>query len=233
MAREYERRYGQGFITFHNPIDSQFWKRYQRSDYKLGKQITLLYAGRIGIGIDRSLETIARAVEQLNKRRDIAVKFVLQTKEMPKWVDNYPCTIHQDFVAYDDLPKVFAEADLLILPYDFSRKAHKYIKYSMPTKAPEYMMSGTPVVIFGPEETAVIKYARKYNCAKIVTENNINALAVAITELINNEPSRIQLAENAKMVAAKYHDALDIRKNFRQLMAALVAKPVISKVIDY
>src|SRR5690606_12170977 len=154
MAVEYKRRYGHEFNVFHNHIDLDFWKKFQRKDYVLADEPTILYAGRVGMGINESLEIMAQAVGLLNQELNISLKFVLQVSEKPDWTRKYPWVEFREFVAYNDLPQKFAQADFLYLPYDFSPSSIKFIKYSMPTKAPEFMVSGTPIIIFAPKETA-------------------------------------------------------------------------------
>ena len=180
MAREYKTRYNKDFVTFHNTIDIAFWKKYQRSEYELKDQPTILYAGRIGLGIETSLELIARAIQIVNAELNISVRFILQTQGKPLWINNYKNVEHNSFVQYNDLPKVFSETDFLLLPYDFSPESIKYIRFSMPTKAPEYMVSGTPIIIFAPEETTIVRYAEKGEWAQVIKDNNVNAIAQAI-----------------------------------------------------
>ena len=222
MAREYKIRYNKNFITFHNTIDIEFWKKYQRKSYELSNSPTILYAGRIGLGIETSLELIARAIEQVNEELKISVKFILQTKGKPLWINNYKSVVHNSFVSYDDLPRIFAEADFLLLPYDFSQRSIKYIRYSMPTKAPEFMISGTPIIIFAPEVTATVKYAKKYEWAKVITENNISEISGAIKQLIENKELRQQIAQNAIKIAEKNHNSIDITNQFRKVILSLV-----------
>jgi glycosyltransferase involved in cell wall biosynthesis len=222
MSEAYKKRYGKDFTPFHNPIDIEFWKKYQRNSYEIGDSPTLLYAGRLGIGIDTSLELIAKAVELVNKNLGLKMKFIIQAKEKPLWSINYDFVEHRSFVAYDDLPKVFAEADFLVLPYDFSPKSIQFIGYSMPTKASEYMISGTPVIIFSPEQTALVSYARKYNWAKIVTDSNIDVLSQSITSLIQNKSERQKLAETAIKIAENNHSSLKVRHDFMSTLASLM-----------
>src|SRR5690606_36011641 len=144
----------------------------------------LLYAGRVGLGIQKSLITIAKAIGQVNKELDLNIKFVLQTAEKPSWTEDFPHVLHSSIVAYDELPRMFSAADFLILPYDFSRKSIKYIQFSMPTKASEYMASGTPIIVFAPEATAIAKYAHEYGWADVVTENDTTTLAEALKNLV-------------------------------------------------
>jgi glycosyltransferase involved in cell wall biosynthesis len=222
MAHEYKTRYDKHFITFHNPINIEFWKNHQRNNYELSNSPTILYAGRIGLGIEASLELIARAIKQVNKELKISIKFVLQTKEKPLWIDNYQCVEHKNFSSYYDLPKIFSENDFLLLPYDFSKKSIRYIRYSIPTKAPEYMVSGTPIIIFAPEETAIVKYAKKYEWAKVITENNIIEISEAIKQLIGNKEMRQRISKNAINIAENNHDSIVITNQFRKVICSLV-----------
>lgn len=222
MAQEYKARYGKDFTTFHNPIDVNFWKSHQRKNYVLSNEPSLLYAGRIGVGIQDSLEAIAKAIDNANKKLSKPVTFVLQTEYKPDWVDNYKCAKHKPLVAYKELPKVFAEADFLILPYDFSDESIKFIKYSMPTKAPEYMMSGTPIVVYAPAVTAIVKDAEKNKWAKIVTENSTDKLSVAFEELFTNENERKQIAEKAIAIAETKFNSINVRNHFREVISSMV-----------
>src|SRR5690606_24501897 len=105
------------------------------------------------------------------------------------------------------LPKVFSEADILMLPYDFSPLSLKFIRYSIPTKLPEFMISGTPIIIFAPAETAIVKYSQKNNCARIITENNSGKISEEILELIRNKSLREFIGSNAKKVAEQNHNS--------------------------
>ena len=227
MCEEYKKRYGKNFVTFHNPINLEFWKKAQRNNYQLSDSPTLLYAGRIGLGIDKSLKNIAEAIKRVNKELHTDIKFIIQSENAPNWIKNFKNVIHQTFVAYEDLPKVFAQADILILPYDFSPESQSYIKYSMPTKAPEYMASGTPILIFAPEDTALVKYAQKYNWAAVVTENNVAVLSEKLKTLILDRTLRKQIANAAKNIAETRHDSDLVAREFEHFILTTAGKKVI------
>jgi glycosyltransferase involved in cell wall biosynthesis len=226
MADEYKTRYGKRFTTFHNPIDLAFWKSHQRKNYRLGKVVTIMYAGRIGTGIQDSLETMSLAVENAVKQMGIPVQFVMQTALKPDWIEKYPNTIHKSLVPYAELPRVFAEADALLLPYDFSDDSIKFIRHSMPTKAPEYMVSGTPTIVFAPEVTALAKDALNHHWAMVVTENSSEKLTDLICDLVRNEEKRKQVAQKAIATAETKYNAEKVRSEFRQVISSLVYDPV-------
>jgi glycosyltransferase involved in cell wall biosynthesis len=221
MAREYKKRYNKDSVTFQNTIDLDFWNKKQRRSYDLSENPTILYAGRIGLGIESSLELIVKAIENVNQELKIPVKFILQTQAKPQWAGNYKSVVHKGFVSYDDLPRVFSEADFLLLPYDFTPKSIKYIRLSMPTKVPEYMVSGTPIILFAPEVTAVVKYAKQFGWAKVITENSISEISESIKQLIRNKELRQQIAQNAIKIAEKNHNSADIKIQFKKVIASV------------
>lgn len=226
MAEEYKRRYNKDFITFHNPINIQFWQSHQRTDYEMNESPKILYAGRIGLGIDTSLQLIADAIKRVNEDLQISIKFVLQSQEKPSWTKDYKNVTHKSFVNYNDLPKVFSKADVLILPYDFSQQSINFIKYSMPTKASEYMASGTPIIIFAPADTALVNYAKSNGWANVITENNTDRLSAAIKYLVLNKNVRQQLAQKAIDIAESNHNSTKVKNHFRSLICSVTDKEV-------
>ncbi len=221
MSDEYKKRYGREFTAFHNPIDINFWKSRQRTNYALKNDPTILYAGRIGTGIQESLESTAKAIEKVNQQLGTSIKFVLQTESRPAWTANYPCVEHRSQVPYADLPGVFSNADILVLPYDFSEESVRFIQFSMPTKAPEYMVSGTPVLVCAPAQTAIVKNAERNKWAKIVTENSTEKLSSAIADLIQNKSVREETARNAIAFSESSFNAEKVRMSFQRALAAL------------
>ena len=146
----------------------------------------------------------------------------MQTQKKPSWINNYKCVEHNSYIAYENLPQVFSAADFLVLPYDFSHKSIKYIKYSMPTKAPEYMISGTPIIIFAPAVTAIVKYADEYNWAKVITENNVIEIANAIKQLIKSKELRQQIAQNAINLAENNHNSIYVTDQFKKAILSIL-----------
>ncbi|MEK9132838.1 MAG: glycosyltransferase, partial [Patescibacteria group bacterium] len=112
--------------------------------------------------------------------------------------------------------ELFSRADLVILPVNFDAHTVKYVKYSMPTKIPAYMFSGTPTLAYGPDSVASIQYAHDW--AYCVTHRNAKALRDAINLLINHEKLRRQLAESAQRLAIKNHDRSHVSHEFQKIL---------------
>ncbi|MGG9964369.1 glycosyltransferase [Ferruginibacter sp. SUN106] len=218
MSDEYKLRYGKDFIPFHNPIDINYWKPTVAKDYTVKDKFTILYAGRIGGGIGTSVADIAGAVNEIAATNK-SIVFEIQTpdtetlnklvaiKENVRWMKP---------IDYAALPAKFAGVDLLLLPQDFDAESIKFLKYSFPTKVSEYMISGTPILVYGDPQTAVTKYAVKDKWGYVVSEKNKNTLINAINKLYNNTELRKQLATTAQQIAVEREDSVVIREEFRK-----------------
>jgi glycosyltransferase involved in cell wall biosynthesis len=216
MSKEYQSRYGYKFLPFHNPIDIDFWRNHQKNNYELNRIPTILYAGRIGIGIEKSLKEIAEAVKTVNKKLGINLKFVIKTDEQPGWSNEFSCVEVQKMEPHDKMPEVFSKADILVLSLDFSEESIRFTKFSMPTKASDYMASGTPILLYASLETAVTKHALNYKWAYVVSEKNNELLGKAITHILEKKELRIQLGTTAKEFAQKQYDGNYVRAQFRK-----------------
>jgi glycosyltransferase involved in cell wall biosynthesis len=106
--------------------------------------------------------------------------------------------------------------DLLLLPQDFDDNSVKFLKYSFPTKVSEYMISGTPILVYGDIRTGLTQYALKEKWSYVVTENSKAALCRALTDLYNDVDLRSKLAAKAQQIAIEREDAITVRENFRK-----------------
>jgi glycosyltransferase involved in cell wall biosynthesis len=217
MSEEYKIRYSREFIPFHNPIDINKWIPYSKKDWSSHDHFKILYAGRVGLGMKASIIDIARVVNSLSRRYSNLI-FEIQTineSELTKTIDFNEHVICVKPVAYSKLPEKFAAADLLVLPVDFDERSIRFLKYSFQTKISEYMISGTPVLVYAPAVTATARYALKYGWAYVVTDRNDAELEKAITDLISDADLRKRLGEKGKQIAKENEDSQLVREKFR------------------
>jgi len=222
MSAEYKRKYSKDFLPFHNPIDIHLWGKYSKRDYSFnGDTVKVLYSGRIGQGISSSLLEIAAAIDKLNTE-GLTIRFHIQSPvsepSVIRQLLSYKCIVINKIVEYSKLPEIYSGADLLVIANDFDEKAISFLKYSMPTKASEYMISGTPVLVYSHGETAVSKFFMHFNCGYCVTEHNESQLITSLKLLVNNQEYRKQLGATAVRVASELFDGEQKRNEFRELL---------------
>lgn len=222
MSDEYKKRFGHDFKPFHNCIDVKFWEKDRKKTWDIrNNKFIILYAGRIGKGTSKSLITFGKAVEKCVEN-GLPVEFHLQSNLIP---DNYLSHFKKlkhtkllSYISYSDLPKKLASADMLLLPMDFDRKNLKFIHLSMPTKVPEYMASGTPVLVFADNSTALYKYASSGNWAFTVNRNSEKELIKSIDVIFHNLQKRERIAKNALKIVDEFHDGNKVREEFRDYL---------------
>jgi glycosyltransferase involved in cell wall biosynthesis len=227
MSNEYKIRYGREFIPFHNPLDLNFW---DKSDDKIVKNtdvINFLHAGRIGIGIRNSLLTVAKTLQDINDD-NIHVNLYIQSSNIDsnfkRKISKFNCVKINPPAIYNDIPGILKNADVLVLCNDFDRSSKTFLKYSMPTKASEYMISKVPILIFSDCSNAIFKHAKKYKWAFLVGDNRNSVLKEGILELIKNESLRISLSQNAYKYAKSNFDSYIVREKFRNALLSYVGK---------
>jgi glycosyltransferase involved in cell wall biosynthesis len=220
MSEEYKIRYNKEFFPFHNPIDTKNWLPFSKKDWTKNDKFTILYAGRIGLGMKNTIIDIAKVVHYLSAtHKDIV--FEIQTNDIHDLKNSIEFNNNVKWVKpikYTDLPSKFSSVDLLVLPIDFDKESIRFMKYSFPTKISEYMISGTPVLVYADKRTAVAKYSLKEGWGYLITEQDNTTLKKAIIDLYSDPVLRKKLGYKARELAEQKEDAEIVRESFRKCL---------------
>jgi len=226
MSREFEKRYGRGFHTYHNAVDLGEWKQARRTSWEAREPLEVLYAGRIGTVNISSLLDVAQAVESLTQSglgvrltilsQDAGSPSASPLKGLPH-VDVLPAIPHAG------IPARLAAADILVLPLDFGEKAERFARFSMPSKTSEYMASGTPTVVYAPARNAVSRYATAEGWGRVVGKRSTRELTVALRSLAESAQERERLGRRAADLAFAHHDAHVVGEAFRRDLESAAA----------
>jgi glycosyltransferase involved in cell wall biosynthesis len=229
MSDEYKKRYNKKFIPFHNPIDIKLWGPFTKKDFKVNEEyVNILYSGRIGDnGIAESIVEVASAIDSMNGSK-ANIKLHIQTPTRDKRIldqlQKCQCVVFNPFAEYKRIPEIFSNADILLLANDFNKQGIKYLRFSMPTKASEYMISGTPVMVYAPATAAVSQFFGRNECGYCITRRSMADIANGIRYLIENESYRQKISLNAIKLARDRFDAEKVRDEFQNLIINLIKK---------
>ncbi len=225
MASEYKRRYGKYFEPYSNPVESE---QYRLSHFEVTNTTEsiyrIIYTGRIGTANRQSINLFGQTLGNTTIREreielDIFTKdfneAALEPIRKMRNVKVYPSVPH------DQIPCLLTKYDLLLLPLDFTSDGIRFAKYSLPTKAAEYMLTGKPILVFAPEETAVSKFFKEHECGYCLTNNSPDAIRSALFYLVTNKAYRDDIGKNAVKVAAEKFNALKVRNRFREKLAKI------------
>jgi glycosyltransferase involved in cell wall biosynthesis len=222
MSNEYKKRYGWDFYPFHNTLDIDKWTPFIRNSLRTSQGTkTVLFSGRIGKGIERSLFDLATAVDKLlSEGIDVCLQ-IQSPRSIPGILDGlsrYKSVKINSSVDYDKLPEIYSKADILVIANDFSQEGINFLRFSMPTKAPEYMISGTPILVYASSETALFKLFHNNQCGHCVANQSSDELAYAISLLLKDINYREQLSRNAVNYALEHFDSKKVRPDFQNLL---------------
>lgn len=221
MSLEYKDRYKKNFIPFHNPIETSKWLKFSKKNWSRKGLFTILYAGRIGIGMQKSIIDFAKVVNDLSKE-NFDIVFEIQSSDISLIRNQVQFNEHVKWVRpvdYETLPKKFSEVDLLLIPVDFDTPSLRFIRLSYQTKISEYMISGTPVLVYADKSTEVARYVKEDGWGYWVSERDPEKLKEAVLTLYKDENLRMLLGEKAKNLAMEREDAEKIREKFRQCLS--------------
>ncbi len=200
-----------------------------KKTWEAGSPFRIRYGGRIGNAIYESLIDLAEAIEEINDS-GIPVSFDLYTdvpeNEFMEKISKFKSTNVYSKLPYEQVPISMAEADLLVIPYDFNSQSVRFIQYSMASKVSEFMASGTPILVYAPEQTAVVKYANSQKWGSVVSQRNKTLLKQMIIQLIQNPDLRESLGRQARALAFQNHDASEVRKSFQRKLALAAEKSI-------
>jgi glycosyltransferase involved in cell wall biosynthesis len=113
---------------------------------------------------------------------------------------------HRGWVSESEARRQIAAADVLFLPYAFTAEDRPVTQTSFPAKSADYLASGKPILVLGPKDSTIVRYAEKFHCAEVVTELTKDAVAQAIHRLATSPEYRMQLASNARKAFEANHN---------------------------
>lgn len=228
MAEEYQRRWGHPFSAIQNAVDLAAISP-GNPLHDPAQPMRLGYIGSIfPYAQSQSLVDIAQSVARLASGGRAITLDIFSPLHLAEPFRG-SLEIHQAIRLHDtmaDDAAFFAklsEMSALVLPVNFDSASVAYIRYSMPTKVPAYLASGTPILAYGPAETAQIAYAAREGWGLVVDRREPRLLDEAIVALQTDNGLRQRLSDRAREIASR-HDVRHVRSLFQSLLSQAVDK---------
>ena len=195
MSIEYKKRYKMNFEWVHNYIDPQNWSN--KIIPNISNEFNISYFGKIGIKNLESFELLCKAV---NKIKSIKINILVYTSDsliLSNLLAKYSYLKMRPFLNQEDYKDAVYSSSALFLPLSFSKKGLKYVKYSMPTKFPEFLISGVPIILFASEQTAIAKFCKKTKSAILISKKSETELFKKIKKLIESKKMYLSFSKAA------------------------------------
>jgi len=175
--------------------------------------VLVYFAGLLHMGYVPLFKVLADVLDSLTKQ-GFAFKLLLRGTQRIDFFNNRQFQVEYLPLSFNDteLKAELNSASILYLPIKFTD--NYFYLYSLSTKMVGYLGAQGAILYHGPGDSAACTMLQKANCAVCCTTLDENDLKADIENLLNN---KIQISQNAKMLAQKQFDLTDIQKRFWQL----------------
>ena len=192
MRDFYEKEFSRNFEVFHNLADDAFLPLTNKIDTSFNKMnpLRLLFIGSLFETLHKgTINNICQVIDELNEE-GYSIKFNLYGQIVPTSFLSKELTSshvqHHGTIPTDERFNIMSENHCFIVPSSFNQNIIDDYRYSIPTKLPELLLSGRPVIIHGPKEMEAYRYCTENNCGIIIDEDSIITLKSKIIDLFIN-----------------------------------------------
>jgi len=171
--------------------------------------LTVGYAGSLAYGYGAQLTRMIPAFREAHVKLRIysSGELAVEANDIVTYCGRLP-------LAEKTWSKVKEECDAVILPYCWPKDGHQALyRVHFPSKLSEYLALGMPVIVLGPEYATGVKWAKEFQAALTITEDDQALWIKALTLLQGSACLRRELSKQA-LAAAKLFDPSEIRNQF-------------------
>ena len=220
----YYQKYGRHTEVLPHSVDLSRYAPVPEIPAPEKENLTILFTGEVS---DAQLDAILNMVKIVNDFPELNARFVVVSnvrpailKQMGVHGPNVVCRqAHRD-----EIPALQQAADILFLPLAFFWPNPETIRTASPSKMPEYLAAGHPILVHAPAYSYVANYARQEEFALVVDQPDPELLRQAILDLKRDGELRLRLVANARRTAQE-HDAQLLSKRLQQILAMAEVDP--------
>jgi len=207
MVEEYERRYGiRGRVLY--PSRMQNFPQFDSPPERVrasGKTFTMAFAGTLNtVDYLRQLSILAKLLGMLNGRLMLFGPYQVSDLSAAGLLSSN-VKLNGLLPSLDIVHRLRDECDALFLPMSFAPDDAGPMALSFPSKLSDYTATGLPILIWGPEGSSAVKWAKENpGVAIVVTSLDENVMAVALARLAENPKYRWHLGVAALQIGNQY-----------------------------
>jgi len=200
MKEYYEDIFKKPFDVFHNLADEEYLPLTNKLNFNFSelKPLNILFIGSLFQTLHSgTINNICRAVDELNCE-DYSIIFNIYGQIVPehflKKELSSPNIIHHGTIPSKQRFEIMAQNHCFIVPSSFTESIKDEYRYSIPTKLPELLLSGRPVIVYGPKEMEAYRYCFVNNCGNLIDDSSISSIRSSLIDLYLNYPKHINAA---------------------------------------
>ncbi len=184
--------------------------------------IKMIYTGKLGIGRDKSLAEIAKAVSKINEEGELLSLSIYSGDTPSESVAEAFCGKGVKFcgsVSAQRVAELTQKADVAVFAESLDKRFKNTARLSFSTKLTDYLKSGSCIFAIGSEDIAPMDYLIKEDAAIVVT--SYDDIEKSLRRLCCNPELITEYSEKAFRTGIKNHNPRKIMDEFRRVMCSL------------
>ena len=169
------------------------------------------------------IEDLFEAVYQIRKKIPW-IEFHLYGQRVPDQfledlVQSEGCKHHGIVMPLEKKFEIMEKAHCFVIPSSFKEEKHLHYRYSFPTKLPELIATGRPILSYGPKETATNRILETSNIGLRIHDRSVPKLVDALDNMVKQyEESIKKFAPACPMILEKF-SADCVRSKLRNIIS--------------
>jgi len=168
------------------------------------------------------IEDIFEAVSQVRVKNP-CIEFHLYGQRQPadfleKLINSDGFT-HHGVVPLNKKFDVMEKAHCFVIPSSFKEEKHRDYRYSFPTKLPELIASGRPILSYGPKETATNRILETNNLGLRIHDRSLPKLVESLETLVSQYQESIKKFAPVNPTILEKFSADCVRRKLRKILS--------------
>jgi glycosyltransferase involved in cell wall biosynthesis len=115
--------------------------------------------------------------------------------------------------------EIMEDAHCFVIPSSFKEEKHRHYRYSFPTKLPELIASGRPIVSYGPKETATNRILETNNLGLRIHDRSVPKLVESLKTLVSQYDESIKNFGSVSPSILEKFSADCVRRKLRNILS--------------
>lgn len=222
QKQEYDRLFGTDSILLTRIVEIS---ENVQTEKNAELPLKMIYTGKLGIGRDKSLAEIAKAVSRINREGE-KISFSIYSGDTPigealKAFEGKGVHFCGSVTA-DKVAELQQEADITVFAESLEKKFRNAARLSFSTKLTDYFKSGCCIFAIGAKDIAPMEYLIKEDAAIIATD--YDCIEEKLRELCQNPQLVKEYGEKSLQCGKRNHSKEKVLEEFKKVMCGLTAE---------
>lgn len=198
-----------------------------QSSQRKGDELSIIFAGSITAAVQDSLRAAAELITSGRLKQcgvtnaKLHLYTVVKEEQKRAWGWEHPDIVVHSWIGQDELVRVLRSGDILFLPFSHAASQKHTVQTAFPSKTADYLASGTPILVYGPEYSSLVAYARREGFGEIVSDGEPDSLLAAIRRIACSAEHRQALSARSLEAFWKYHNIEKQRADFSETVSSI------------